>query len=70
MILLIQFLNKVKKIDAINEEVGIRAFVWDMLKTGLAFNPSPKEGLVSMQSPFGELRGMRSILLPLLQCKL
>jgi len=23
----------VKKIDAINEEVGIRAFVWDVLKT-------------------------------------
>jgi nitrogen regulatory protein PII len=26
-------LNNVKKIDAINEEVGIRAFVWDVLKT-------------------------------------
>ena len=26
-------LEKVKKIDAINEEVGIRAFVWDVLKT-------------------------------------
>ena len=26
-------LNKVKKIDAINEDVGIRAFVWDILKT-------------------------------------
>jgi nitrogen regulatory protein PII len=26
-------LEKVKKIDAINEEVGIRAFVWDILKT-------------------------------------
>jgi nitrogen regulatory protein PII len=26
-------LDKVKKIDAINEEVGIRAFVWDVLKT-------------------------------------
>lgn len=26
-------LEKVKKIDSINEEVGIRAFVWDMLKT-------------------------------------
>ena len=26
-------LNNVKKIDAINEEVGIRAFVWDILKT-------------------------------------
>jgi nitrogen regulatory protein PII len=25
-------LLKVKKIDAINEEVGIRAFVWDVLK--------------------------------------
>ena len=25
-------LEKVKKIDAINEEVGIRAFVWDILK--------------------------------------
>jgi hypothetical protein len=25
-------LDKVKKIDAINEEVGIRAFVWDILK--------------------------------------
>ena len=25
-------LNKVKKIDAINEEVGIRAFVWDIMK--------------------------------------
>lgn len=26
-------LDKVKKIDAINDEVGIRAFVWDILKT-------------------------------------
>jgi nitrogen regulatory protein PII len=26
-------LDKVKRIDAINEEVGIRAFVWDILKT-------------------------------------
>jgi len=26
-------LEKVKKIDSINEEVGIRAFVWDVLKT-------------------------------------
>jgi nitrogen regulatory protein PII len=26
-------LDKVKRIDAINEEVGIRAFVWDVLKT-------------------------------------
>jgi nitrogen regulatory protein PII len=26
-------LNKVRKIDSINEEVGIRAFVWDILKT-------------------------------------
>jgi hypothetical protein len=26
-------LNNVKKIDAINYEVGIRAFVWDVLKT-------------------------------------
>lgn len=26
-------LEKVKKIDSINEEVGIRAFVWDILKT-------------------------------------
>ena len=26
-------LEKVKRIDAINEEVGIRAFVWDILKT-------------------------------------
>lgn len=26
-------LEKVKKIDAINEDVGIRAFVWDILKT-------------------------------------
>jgi nitrogen regulatory protein PII len=25
-------LDKVKKIDAINKEVGIRAFVWDILK--------------------------------------
>ena len=25
-------LEKVKKIDTINEEVGIRAFVWDILK--------------------------------------
>ena len=25
-------LDKVKRIDAINEEVGIRAFVWDVLK--------------------------------------
>jgi len=26
-------LDTVKKIDAINEEVGTRAFVWDILKT-------------------------------------
>jgi nitrogen regulatory protein PII len=26
-------LNTVKKIDDINDEVGIRAFVWDVLKT-------------------------------------
>lgn len=26
-------LDKVKKINDINEEVGIRAFVWDILKT-------------------------------------
>lgn len=26
-------LDTVKRIDAINEEVGIRAFVWDILKT-------------------------------------
>jgi nitrogen regulatory protein PII len=26
-------LEKVKKIDSINKEVGIRAFVWDVLKT-------------------------------------
>lgn len=25
-------LGKVKKIDAVNDEVGIRAFVWDILK--------------------------------------
>jgi Nitrogen regulatory protein P-II. len=26
-------LNTIKKIDEINDEVGIRAFVWDVLKT-------------------------------------
>lgn len=26
-------LDKIKKIDAVNDEVGIRAFVWDVLKT-------------------------------------
>jgi nitrogen regulatory protein PII len=26
-------LDKIKRIDKINEEVGIRAFVWDILKT-------------------------------------
>lgn len=26
-------LETIKKIDSINEEVGIRAFVWDVLKT-------------------------------------
>lgn len=26
-------LDKVKKIDAISEDIGIRAFVWDVLKT-------------------------------------
>ena len=26
-------LDTIKKIDAINEDVGIRAFVWDVLKT-------------------------------------
>lgn len=28
-----KILNKVKKIDAVSEEVGIRAFVWDILQT-------------------------------------
>jgi nitrogen regulatory protein PII len=28
-----KMLDTVKKIDAINEEVGIRAFVWDVLKS-------------------------------------
>jgi nitrogen regulatory protein PII len=28
-----KILETVSKIDAINEEVGIRAFVWDILKT-------------------------------------
>lgn len=28
-----QVLDVIKKIDSINEEVGIRAFVWDILKT-------------------------------------
>jgi len=28
-----KILETVKKIDAINEEVGIRAFVWDIIKT-------------------------------------
>jgi len=26
-------LEKVKKLDAVNQEVGIRAFVWDILKS-------------------------------------
>ena len=26
-------LNTIKKLDAINEEVGIRAFVWDVLRS-------------------------------------
>lgn len=26
-------LEKIKRIDQINEEIGIRAFVWDILKT-------------------------------------
>ncbi len=28
-----RLLEKVQKIDSINKEVGIRAFVWDVLKT-------------------------------------
>ena len=28
-----ELLEKVKKMDEINKEVGIRAFVWDILKT-------------------------------------
>jgi nitrogen regulatory protein PII len=28
-----KILGNVKRIDAVNEEVGIRAFVWDILKT-------------------------------------
>ncbi|MBG0859245.1 MAG: hypothetical protein IQL11_07040 [Bacteroidales bacterium] len=28
-----QILNNVKRIDAVNYEVGIRAFVWDVLQT-------------------------------------
>lgn len=28
-----KLLDTIKKIDEINEEVGIRAFVWDILKT-------------------------------------
>jgi nitrogen regulatory protein PII len=26
-------LDKIKRIDAVSEEIGIRAFVWDILKT-------------------------------------
>ena len=26
-------LEKIQKLDAVNEEVGVRAFVWDVLKT-------------------------------------
>jgi nitrogen regulatory protein PII len=26
-------LEKVKKLDAVNEEIGVRAFVWDILKS-------------------------------------
>ncbi len=33
MIKSILVLNNVKRIDAVNDEVGIRAFVWDVLKT-------------------------------------
>jgi len=28
-----QVFDKIRKIDSINEEVGIRAFVWDVLKS-------------------------------------
>jgi len=28
-----KILDKIKKIDLINEDVGIRAFVWDIIKT-------------------------------------
>lgn len=28
-----RLLEKVKKIDSVNKEVGIRAFVWDVIKT-------------------------------------
>lgn len=28
-----ELLEKIKRIDAVNEEVGIRAFVWDILRT-------------------------------------
>ena len=28
-----ELLEKVKKMDEVNEEVGVRAFVWDVLKT-------------------------------------
>lgn len=28
-----QLLENIKKLDLINEEVGVRAFVWDVLKT-------------------------------------
>ncbi len=28
-----ELLEKVRKLDEINEEVGVRAFVWDILKT-------------------------------------
>lgn len=28
-----EILDKVKKIDTISEDIGIRAFVWDVLKT-------------------------------------
>ncbi|MCJ7447443.1 MAG: hypothetical protein MUO72_07120 [Bacteroidales bacterium] len=31
--LVYKVLDKVKKIDSINEDVGIRAFVWDVVKT-------------------------------------
>jgi len=28
-----ELFSKIKKIDAVNEKVGIRAFVWDVLRT-------------------------------------
>ena len=45
-------LDKVKRMDSINEEVGIRAFVWDVFKDGIVVICQKREKLPFVRVAF------------------